>query len=222
MFPFTALSSEASAADLLEQVRWRDGLQCPRCRSSSVIKYGSYRAFQRYLCKDCDRTFNDKTRTHIQRQDPYDLRAREDRAQRVALYGSTRLSGSTPVFANSQLNSISRTRRPTGVSSASPKRSTRHRSNCVALLRWMNCTSQPDLRAASATARRARVVSLRAGVEPMKATSRRCSPSLAGELGAGTSFRRNRRTNRRFDSFSRSARRSLYRSTPMGFGRTTR
>ena len=63
MFPFAALSSETSAADLLQQVRWRDGLQCPRCRSSSVIKYGSYRAFQRYLCKNCDRTFNDKTRT---------------------------------------------------------------------------------------------------------------------------------------------------------------
>ena len=63
MFPFAALSLETSAADLLEQVRWRDGLQCPRCRSESVIKYGSYRAFQRYLCKDCDRTFNDKTRT---------------------------------------------------------------------------------------------------------------------------------------------------------------
>jgi len=28
-----------------------------------VIKYGSYRAFQRYRCKDCDRTFNDKTDT---------------------------------------------------------------------------------------------------------------------------------------------------------------
>jgi len=28
-----------------------------------VIKYGSYREYQRYLCKDCDRTFNDKTGT---------------------------------------------------------------------------------------------------------------------------------------------------------------
>ena len=27
-----------------------------------MIKYGSYKAFQWYLCKDCDRTFNDKTR----------------------------------------------------------------------------------------------------------------------------------------------------------------
>ena len=63
MFPFELFRSETSAADLLQQVRWRDGLQCPRCRSESVIKYGSYRAFQRYRCKDCDRTFNDKTGT---------------------------------------------------------------------------------------------------------------------------------------------------------------
>ncbi|WP_435363833.1 IS1595 family transposase [Haloarchaeobius sp. DYHT-AS-18] len=63
MFPFELLDSEASAASLLQQVRWRDGLYCPRCRSESVIKHSSYRAYQRYLCKDCDRTFNDKTGT---------------------------------------------------------------------------------------------------------------------------------------------------------------
>ena len=63
MFPFKVLNSETSAANLLEQVRWRDGLQCPRCRSESVIKYGSYQEYQRYLCKDCDRTFNDKIGT---------------------------------------------------------------------------------------------------------------------------------------------------------------
>ena len=28
-----------------------------------MIRYGSYRVFQRYLCKDCDRTFNDQTGT---------------------------------------------------------------------------------------------------------------------------------------------------------------
>ncbi|WP_336365004.1 IS1595 family transposase [Halalkalicoccus salilacus] len=63
MFPFEVLSSETSAANLLQQVRWHDGLQCPRCRSESVIKYGSYREYQRYRCKDCGRTFNDKTGT---------------------------------------------------------------------------------------------------------------------------------------------------------------
>ena len=63
MFPFDEFISEMSAADLLQQVRWRDGRQCPRCRFESVIKYGSYGPFQRYLCKDCDRSFNDKTGT---------------------------------------------------------------------------------------------------------------------------------------------------------------
>jgi transposase-like protein len=63
MFPFELLSSEASAANLLEQVRWRKGLCCPRCQSESVIKHGSYREYQRYLCKDCDRTFNDNMDT---------------------------------------------------------------------------------------------------------------------------------------------------------------
>ncbi|WP_254531974.1 IS1595 family transposase [Natrinema gelatinilyticum] len=63
MFPFEVLNSEANAANLLQQVRWREGLYCPRCRSESVIKHGSYREYQRYLCKDCDRTFNDKTGT---------------------------------------------------------------------------------------------------------------------------------------------------------------
>ncbi|MFB6148959.1 MAG: IS1595 family transposase [Halobacteriales archaeon] len=63
MIPLKVFVSEASAADLLRQVRWRDGVYCPHCRSDSVIKYGSYRVFQRYRCKDCDQTFNDKTGT---------------------------------------------------------------------------------------------------------------------------------------------------------------
>ena len=63
MFPIETFVSERRAANLLEQIRWRDGVYCPRCRGESVIRYGSYRVFQRYLCKDCDRTFNDQTGT---------------------------------------------------------------------------------------------------------------------------------------------------------------
>ncbi len=60
------LRSEASTTNLLEQVRWQDGLYCPHCRSESVIKHGSYREYQRYqryLYKNCGRTFNPKTST---------------------------------------------------------------------------------------------------------------------------------------------------------------
>ncbi|WP_436932850.1 IS1595 family transposase [Halosimplex halobium] len=63
MFPLQTFVSERRAANLLAQIRWRDGVYCPRCRAESVIRYGSYREFQRYLCKDCGRTFNDKTGT---------------------------------------------------------------------------------------------------------------------------------------------------------------
>ncbi len=88
MFPFDLLNSEASAANLLEQVRWRDGLQYPRCRSESAINYGSYRDYQRYLCKDWDRTFNDKTGV--------DLRARRSAVNRLlfAFYSLLRFNTS--------------------------------------------------------------------------------------------------------------------------------
>ncbi len=63
MFPIKTFVSERRAATLLQQVRWRDGVCCPHCRSESVIWYGSYRVFQRYRCKNYDRTFNDQTGT---------------------------------------------------------------------------------------------------------------------------------------------------------------
>jgi transposase-like protein len=63
MFPVSQFVSESAAADLLQQVRWRDGVECPRCRSDLTVRNGSYRVYQRYLCKNCGRTFNDKTGT---------------------------------------------------------------------------------------------------------------------------------------------------------------
>ncbi|MFD1643658.1 IS1595 family transposase [Halohasta litorea] len=65
MFPVSRFVSESAAADLLQQVRWRDGVECPRCRSDLTVRNGSYRVYQRYLCKNCSRTFNDKTGTII-------------------------------------------------------------------------------------------------------------------------------------------------------------
>lgn len=61
MFPIGQFVSESAAADLLQQVRWRDGVYCPCWRSDWTVKNGSYRAYQRYLCNDCGRTFNDNT-----------------------------------------------------------------------------------------------------------------------------------------------------------------
>ena len=61
MIPLNVFGSESVAANLLQQVRRPDGVTCPRCRSDRTVRNGSYREFQRYLCKNCDRTFNDKT-----------------------------------------------------------------------------------------------------------------------------------------------------------------
>ncbi len=61
MIPLDVFGSESVVANLLQQVHWRDGVTCPRCRSNRTVRNGSYREYQRYLCKDCDHTFNDKT-----------------------------------------------------------------------------------------------------------------------------------------------------------------
>ena len=63
MIPLDTFGSESVAADLLQQVRWRNGVECPRCQSDRTVRHGSYREFQRYFCKRCDRSFNDKTGT---------------------------------------------------------------------------------------------------------------------------------------------------------------
>jgi transposase-like protein len=63
MFPVKTFVSERPTANLLAQIRWPDGVDCPRCRAESVNRDGSYRVFQRYNCKNCDRTFDEQTGT---------------------------------------------------------------------------------------------------------------------------------------------------------------
>jgi len=52
---------EASAARLLREVRWAEGIRCPYCSSEAIIRWAWYR--HAYRCKACRRTFNDKTGT---------------------------------------------------------------------------------------------------------------------------------------------------------------
>ena len=55
----------AAAADLLRLVRWPDGVVRPHCKKSlNIKKRGMYKTcLQRYYCKDCKKSFNDKTGT---------------------------------------------------------------------------------------------------------------------------------------------------------------
>lgn len=50
-----------AAAELFRMVRWANGLVCPNCGKQNIAKYCKYGHFQRYTCKDCKMTFNDKT-----------------------------------------------------------------------------------------------------------------------------------------------------------------
>ena len=52
MILLDVFGSESVTANLLQQVRWRDGATCPRCRSDHTVRNGSYREYQRYLCKN--------------------------------------------------------------------------------------------------------------------------------------------------------------------------
>ena len=53
-----------ATAELFRTVDRAHGVFCPHCKNSQVIKRGRYRRhLRRHPCKDCGRTFNDKTDT---------------------------------------------------------------------------------------------------------------------------------------------------------------
>ena len=61
---FVLFADSAAAAELFQVVRWRGGVFCPDCGLNNVAKYCLYQNhLQRYTCKDCKKTFNDKTGT---------------------------------------------------------------------------------------------------------------------------------------------------------------
>nr|CAB37934.1 hypothetical protein [Halobacterium salinarum] len=64
MMPIKTFVSERRAANLLAQIRCVTRSIAASCRAELCdFGTGTYRVFQRYLCKDCDRTFNDQTGT---------------------------------------------------------------------------------------------------------------------------------------------------------------
>lgn len=61
---FAMFADGAAAAELFRIVRWNDRVFCPKCGENNVVKYCRYQKnLQRYTCKDCCKTFNDKTGT---------------------------------------------------------------------------------------------------------------------------------------------------------------
>ncbi len=49
----------------IREVRFNGGWACVHCGSISIKRNGKYRSRQRYLCKDCCKSFNDMTASPI-------------------------------------------------------------------------------------------------------------------------------------------------------------
>ena len=60
------LIDEAQCYQTVRELRWPDGVECPSCQSTQVIKRGfddTEPAHQRYECTDCHKRFDDLTDT---------------------------------------------------------------------------------------------------------------------------------------------------------------
>jgi len=64
----TKLIDEGQCYQTVRELRWPDGVACPSCESTHVIKRGfddTEPARQRYECHDCDQRFDDLTDTIV-------------------------------------------------------------------------------------------------------------------------------------------------------------
>ena len=60
------LMDERACYELLREIRWSDGVQCPHCSDFSIRKNGHdevHKCRQKYECKNCQRGFDDLTGT---------------------------------------------------------------------------------------------------------------------------------------------------------------
>jgi len=60
------LIDEGKCYEVVRQLRWPTGIQCPACGASDIVKRGKHTHQihrQRYVCRTCDRQFDDLTGT---------------------------------------------------------------------------------------------------------------------------------------------------------------
>jgi len=63
------LVTDEKCYDFLRAVRWSEGVSCPHCSNSKVVKNGKCShntQLQKYECQKCERGFNDLTGTLFQ------------------------------------------------------------------------------------------------------------------------------------------------------------
>ena len=59
------LVSEEQCYEAIRNLRWKDGVYCPHCDSTQVLKRGfdNKKLMQRYQCKVCEKRFDDLSET---------------------------------------------------------------------------------------------------------------------------------------------------------------
>jgi len=61
------LFNELKCQEYIHKLRWKDRpFICPRCENDNIKDWGKYhrkKGLKRYICKNCNRTFNDLTNT---------------------------------------------------------------------------------------------------------------------------------------------------------------
>jgi transposase-like protein len=60
------LIANSKCYQMVRQLRWADGVECPHCHATEVVKNGfdeTQSDRQRYLCRMCNRSFDDLTGT---------------------------------------------------------------------------------------------------------------------------------------------------------------
>ncbi|MDR0911459.1 MAG: transposase [Methanobrevibacter sp.] len=59
--------NEKYAMNLFRQIRWSDGVYCPKCKSFEIIEKETIHERKKYKCKTCNKQFNDLTGTVFQK-----------------------------------------------------------------------------------------------------------------------------------------------------------
>ena len=66
MIAIHRLIDDAKCYEMVRELRWPNGVRCPHCEADQVVKNGhdtTEPERQRYLCRHCDRSFDDLTQT---------------------------------------------------------------------------------------------------------------------------------------------------------------
>ena len=58
-------SSKGNLNKEFRESRFRKGQCCPHCESNSVVKNGKLKDKQRYVCRSCNKSFNDLTKSAL-------------------------------------------------------------------------------------------------------------------------------------------------------------